>query len=496
MFGNLDDDKYYDLSLKSFDLKDYDKSLEYINKAINMKPLNLNYRLHKINILIELYDYKNALKELKFMENIDNNNPGIYAYESMCYYSIDDYKNSLKFADKSLELDRENEIAYFYKAISLKNLDHYEESIKFFEKYLKMDNKNSMAHSELAELYFYVDRDKSAINEAKTALKYDNENEDAYDILLFIYKYNNDPVKYLETAIDAFENTANFDYLYNLNNVLIEYSMYDVGEDLYKNYIDINPDLPVFYDLFADILMPEDKKDDAYNAYKKILKNNDMNSYKLWFMFLINHGELNDAISEIKKFGHEDDEILNMLYLAYDNSNDYDNALKISEKLVNEYNDENGKIMCADQLNNLKRMDDALEYLDASEPENAYNKYYEYFRSYLYKKDYEKSMDYIKMVLNSDDDYVFYIFSELVDNSDEETVYKFLNTNHNDDLNDSFLLAESIADGIYKNSDEKFNELLNNNYIDCDDINEIKYKLTGKAREFIEKYEDKICNDN
>lgn len=141
-------------------------------------------------------------------------------------------------------------------------------------------------------------------------------------------------------------------------------------------------------------------------------------------------------------------------------------------------------------------MDEALKYLESSKPDNIYDKYYEYFRSYLYKNDYEKALNYIKMVLDSNDEgFVFNAFSELVDNSNDETVYKFLNIEHGEALNDSFLVLKSISSGIYKNSDEKFNELFNNNYIDCYDINEFKYKLRGRARQFIEKYENALCND-
>ena len=272
--------------------------------------------------------------------------------------------------------------------------------------------------------------------------------------------------------------------------------MYDIGEDLYKTYIKLYPDISLFYDLFAYLLMSENKKEEAYNIYKKILKNDDIYSYKLWFIFLVRNGQRGYAISEIKKFGKYDKDILNILYLAYDFNNDYKNALEISERLVNKSNDENAKILCSNQLNNLKNMDEALKYLESSKPDNIYDKYYEYFRSYLYKNDYEKALNYIKMVLDSNDEgFVFNAFSELVDNSNDETVYKFLNIEHGEALNDSFLVLESIPSEIYKNSDEKFNELFNNNYIDCYDINEFKYKLRGRARQFIEKYENALCND-
>ncbi len=45
--------------------------------------------------------------------------------------------------------------------------------------------------------------------------------------------------------------------------------MYDIGEDLYKTYIKLYPDISLFYDLFAYLLMSENKKEEAYNIYKK-----------------------------------------------------------------------------------------------------------------------------------------------------------------------------------------------------------------------------------
>ena len=53
------------------------------------------------------------------METIDGDNPEIYAYESMCYYSINDYNNSLKFANNNLKIIAHNSI--FRKTFSEDN---------------------------------------------------------------------------------------------------------------------------------------------------------------------------------------------------------------------------------------------------------------------------------------------------------------------------------------------------------------------------------------
>lgn len=268
MFGNMNDDDYYNLSLKSFDSKEYEKALEYINKAINIKSLNLNYRIQKVHILLEMSDYKNALEELKFMENMDGYNPDIYTYESMCYSSIGDYDNSLKFASKSLELDSENEMAYFNKSVSLKNLGHYKESIKIFEKYLKWAIKIQLHIRSLPSFIFMltgIKCNKWGKNSPK--IWYGKQGCIWYSALYI--QYDNEITKYFETVINAFENTANFYYLNQLNDFIVEHDMYDIGEDLYKTYIKLYPDISLFYDLFAYLLMSENKKEEAYNIYKK-----------------------------------------------------------------------------------------------------------------------------------------------------------------------------------------------------------------------------------
>ena len=301
MFGiKKGDEEYHDLSMQSFESGDYEKSLEYINIAIGIKPLNGDYLFHKIKVLVEMEKYEEALKVLDMMENIYRNDPGIYSYKSLCYYSIEDYQNSIKYADLSIAIDDNNGAAYYTKAVSLKKLRQFDEAGKILEICLKLDITDSNAHSELAGIYLDMGQEKKALSEAKLAIKYDKENEDAYDTLLSIYESDDKPENYIETVIQAVANTGELKYMHKLNDFLKAWGLQKTGEEMYNSYIELNPDVPFFYDLLADILISEGRKDEAYGTYRKILENGDIFTYKLWFDFLIENGEYEDAVEEIK----------------------------------------------------------------------------------------------------------------------------------------------------------------------------------------------------
>ena len=497
MFGiKKNDEEYFELSLKSLESGDYEKSLQYINMAINMKPLNGNYLLHKIEVLIEMANYEEALRELDVLEGRYRNNPEIYSQKSFCYYSVGDYENSIKYADMAIKIGTDGDEPYFIKAISLKRLQRFDEAKALFERYLKTNITDSEAHSELAEIYLYEDQEMKALSEAKLAIKYDNENEDAYNTMLSIYMFEDEPDKYIETTTQAFANTAEFRYLYALNDFLKLAGLSEAGEKIHRRFIELYPEAIQFYDLLADILISEGKEEEAYSVYNKILRNGDIDAYKLWFNFLMKNHEYEFLVEEIKKFGKEDEGIIMLLYLAYSSLEDYDNALKAAEKLFNEYKSEDAKLLCATQLNNTGRPDIALTYLDSYKSGDDTEKNYQYFRSYLYGKDYEKSMKYAKIVVDSGEEYnIILLFCQLVENSEKTMVYKFLDFDHADDFNDVFSLLKSVAKGVYSSYEEAVKEIESNEYLDCEYIDVIKDDFTGRAREFIEKYLVSECID-
>ncbi len=67
---------FYTLSRAYYEHKEYKNALNYINKAINLNPENISYEAFKIDILISLKKYKEALNIIKKLET----NPTIIVY--------------------------------------------------------------------------------------------------------------------------------------------------------------------------------------------------------------------------------------------------------------------------------------------------------------------------------------------------------------------------------------------------------------------------------
>lgn len=65
LIQNASDYTYYILALGYFETKDYNQALNYITLATSRNPNNINYKIAKFNIFLELKEYKKAEKLLK-----------------------------------------------------------------------------------------------------------------------------------------------------------------------------------------------------------------------------------------------------------------------------------------------------------------------------------------------------------------------------------------------------------------------------------------------
>jgi hypothetical protein len=105
-------------------------------------------------------------------------------------------------------------------------------------------------------------------------------------------------------------------------------------------------------------------------------------------------------------------------------------------------------------------------------------------------------MKHAKMVVDSgDESIVISLFCQLIENSEKAQVYKFLDFEHEEELNDVFSLLKSVAIGIYSGYEQAVMELERKEYLNCEYMDLIRDDFTGRAKDFIEKYVASECGD-
>ena len=155
-------------------INDYNKSLEYYTKALNIREKNTRRYYHKIansynnisSVYIEMRDYSRALefatKALNIQETfIEYPRETVRSYSNICsiYNKIGDYPKAFEFYTKTLSIIEKNKVLFFdldyvYDDLGIlcKNMGDYPKALAFFTQALVID-----------ENVFYKDNPNTAV---------------------------------------------------------------------------------------------------------------------------------------------------------------------------------------------------------------------------------------------------------------------------------------------------------------------------------------------
>lgn len=204
------DEYYYEISNPYYTDLPPEKSLEYIDKAIKLKPLPV-YRIRKGCILyFSGQRYQEAIDILKDVLDEDSSYKECYEIIAQCYFELEDYANALKYINLAILNSQDEERLYELKSKILEYLNKPDEALnvllKFYEKY-----PNDMEiERTLALVYDSRGESNKALNFInKSLLKEKNSNKYCRkaSILLVLEKYE-DAIKAAEKSIELEENAT------------------------------------------------------------------------------------------------------------------------------------------------------------------------------------------------------------------------------------------------------------------------------------------------
>ncbi|PYB67914.1 hypothetical protein DMB44_06745 [Thermoplasma sp. Kam2015] len=505
MESNKDNaDRYASEAKDAINFGDYDKAISNIERAIKASPRDVSYHLIKADALYKKGDYEGALDALNFAETLDRNNPELHSLKSICYGSIGKFRESKDEAIKAIKADPNYPFAYYNKAKSEQYLEEYEEAKKDLQKYLELQPNDPDAYLDLAEMSYNEGDYKNALQNVNTAIRKDKENTDAHDLKLNILLAKKDIESYLKELLEAFKDTEDFKYIGTLVDTLKNVGSYDTAEDILKEFIKIYKGEPFLYDALARVYYDEDRKDDAYKTYEDLLSaNGDREAKIYWFDFLLDDGSFDRLIEEINKSGLNDDEVLEIKYLAEDQKGDHQSALETAKELINLDRSPYNISLYGSQLRKLGKLDESIKAL--SEYENDPDVSYEMFLTYMDKDQAKTASKYLKNSIENseeDDDIISNVLegvSKMIDKSDFQSVNDFLDS-LNDKSDDISILVDTmraINSGVFESYEKGKEKLLR---IDehkeevCEFANNIVQLTEGKARSFLEKFIEQNCD--
>lgn len=148
-----EDLKEYNLGLLEFKAKNYDKAVEYYDKAIAINPNNHLFWHDKGNALRWNKKYKESI--MAYDKALEINPEYIWSLSCKSYALLELLNNEEALApiNRALEIKPQNTSLWFTKGYILNRLGKVPEAIMAFENSVKYDNKNTDSLTKLLDLY-------------------------------------------------------------------------------------------------------------------------------------------------------------------------------------------------------------------------------------------------------------------------------------------------------------------------------------------------------
>ncbi len=166
------DDDFTLLSLgKTYSLLDmFEKAEKTILKVIERNPDNLNYITDLADIYIKEKKYDKSLELVQKTINLNPNYVYGYVLGAKTAYLSGDFETCKSYAQEALALDMNCSEGYYYLALVRFNEEDYEEAVECMKRAITYDVTNPKYYAEMSKIY-------KAQNNIKTALEYIAEAE-------------------------------------------------------------------------------------------------------------------------------------------------------------------------------------------------------------------------------------------------------------------------------------------------------------------------------
>lgn len=140
----------------------YNESLKYFHKSLEINRNNINALNNVGNVLIAKNKYRSAILFLKKAISFDNKFVQAYLNISLAYLKIQDTKNSSSYLIKLLTIDKNNFSALNNLGNIFYEKQEYNKSLVYYLKALKINSHDEILHNNLGLLYEKQNKFKKA----------------------------------------------------------------------------------------------------------------------------------------------------------------------------------------------------------------------------------------------------------------------------------------------------------------------------------------------
>lgn len=151
--------------------KNFDKSVEYYLKAIDLGPQNIKYYMVCAAVLDMVGKYDDAIKLLEIALNVDSKNYLIHSELGNLFIAISDYDKAVEHCEKALELKPDSAETYNNLAICYKHKLNIDSAINYVKKAIELNPDFVDAHYNLGTLNLLINNFNVGFAEYEWRLK-------------------------------------------------------------------------------------------------------------------------------------------------------------------------------------------------------------------------------------------------------------------------------------------------------------------------------------
>jgi tetratricopeptide (TPR) repeat protein len=209
------------IAMLYFNIKDFKKAIEYMNKAIDLNPSNSVYWYNKGVILYNMSDYQSAAKCYETAIELNPKDREAWTYLGSSYSNLSRFDKALKSYQAALDLEPQNPDNWYNKGKGLYDLERYSDAVECFDRSLLIKSDDAQAWGSKGNALY-----QSSTNEGKNL----NIDRKIYEQILECY----------DNALKI--DPKNIDIWYNKGVVVTDLAQYDKSVQYYMKALEINPE--------------------------------------------------------------------------------------------------------------------------------------------------------------------------------------------------------------------------------------------------------------
>ncbi len=298
-----------------YHLEDKEKCLEYGLKAFKYDCDDDATMCRQISEMYNSPEINNHLKSLEYAQKaieIAPKHAFSWYWKGWIYYTKDDFKNALKYYLKSESLGLQEHYLYFEISYCYSMLDNLDKALEYANKSIFLEKEYYLGYYRKGFAYFLVGQEKQAKESFLQAEKLGFEDVEMYSKLCFIYAQEDNIDKALEYANKAIKYEKRNPEGYYFRAHVYSYKLHDY-KNAVKNY-------KKAYDLY--LANGDCMNNEAYNHYVCAL-----NMYGRYKRAL-------KLVEEALEAYPDDVCLLESKISVLQMQRNYDEAAKVTQKLV------------------------------------------------------------------------------------------------------------------------------------------------------------------